>query len=149
MSRTNDKSLVAPAQTFSALRITEPVLAESKLGFIVTNGDPTGLTRNTLAGADFQYHNSHFAGGNILQSDLYYERTSSSKLGDDDAFGSGGSTSRTNRGADNFIVRQVGRNFAAGLGFCEPSRHPRLRSDAFREDALSRSVLALASIRRP
>lgn len=114
--RTNDRSLVAPAQTLSVLRVTEPVLAESKLGFIVTNGDPTGLTRNTLAGADFQYHNSQFAGGNILQSDFYYERSSSSKLGDDDAFGTGINFPNEPWGGQ-LIVRQVGRNFAPALGF--------------------------------
>jgi hypothetical protein len=54
------------AQNLSVLRITEPVLAESKVGIILTNGDPTGLSRNTLAGADFQYHNSHFGGGNAI-----------------------------------------------------------------------------------
>jgi hypothetical protein len=105
------------AQDLSVVRITEPVLAESKLGFIVTNGDPTGLTRNTLAGADFQYHNSHFGGGkNVLQSDVYYERSYSSKLGEDDAFG--GAINYPNEPwGGQFISRQVGRNFAPALGF--------------------------------
>ena len=117
------------AQTLSVLRITEPVLAESKLGFIVTNGDPTGLTRNTLAGADFQYRNSHFGGGNdILQSDLYYERSSSSSA----------RGRRCIRRRDQLSQRALGRTihlqaggqeFRAGIGFCEPPGHPRLRRD--------------------
>jgi hypothetical protein len=105
------------AQNLSVVRITEPVLAESKIGIIVTNGDPTGLTRNTLAGADFQYHNSHFRGSNdILQSDLYYERSSSSQVGDDDAFGAAINYPNEPWGGQ-FILRQVGRNFAPALGF--------------------------------
>ena len=112
-----NRTPTTPAQDLSVLRITEPVLAESKVGIIVTNGDPTGLTRNTLAGADFQYHNSHFGGGNdILQSDLYYERSSSSKLGDDDAFGAAINYPNEPWGGQ-FIFRQVGRNFAPALGF--------------------------------
>jgi hypothetical protein len=105
------------AQNLSVVRITEPVLAESKVGIIVTNGDPTGLTRNTLAGGDFQYRNSHFMGSNdILQSDLYYERSSSSKLGDDDAFGAAINYPNEPWGGQ-LILRQVGRNFAPALGF--------------------------------
>jgi hypothetical protein len=104
------------AQDLSVVRITEPVLAQSKLGFIVTNGDPTGLTRNTLAGADFQYYNSHVGGDNILQSDLYYERSSSSALGDDDAFGAAVNYPNEPWGGQ-LIFRQVGRNFAPALGF--------------------------------
>ena len=105
------------AQNLSVIRITEPVLAESKIGIIVTNGDPTGLSRNTLAGADFQYHNSHFGGGNaILQSDLYYERSSSSTVGDDDAFGAAVNYPNEPWGGQ-LIFRQVGTNFAPALGF--------------------------------
>ena len=35
--------------------MTRPVLGESRLGMIFTNGDPTGQSSNTVAGADFQY----------------------------------------------------------------------------------------------
>ena len=112
-----NRTPTTPAQDLSVLRLTEPVLAESKVGIILTNGDPTGLSRNTLAGADFQYRNSHFGGGNaILQSDLYYERTSSSTVGDDDAFG--GAVNYPNEPwGGQFIFRQVGTNFAPALGF--------------------------------
>src|SRR5207248_234555 len=52
----------------------------------------------------------------ILQSDLYYERSSSSKLGDDDAFGA--VINYPNEPwAGEFIFRQVGTNFAPALGF--------------------------------
>ena len=113
--RTNRKG-ATPGQTLSVLRTTASVLTESKVGIIVTNGDPTGLTRNTLAGADFQYRNSHFAGDDILQSDLYYERSSSSKLGDDDAFGAVINFPNEPWAGQAFF-KQVGSNFAPTLGF--------------------------------
>ena len=105
-----------PGQVLSVLRVTKQVLTESKLGFILTNGDPTGLSRNTLAGADFQYHNSHFGGDNIFQTDLYYEHSRSNKEGDDDAFGA--VVNYPNEPwAAQLIFRQVGDNFAPALGF--------------------------------
>jgi len=53
----------------SVARVTHPIFSESKVGFIVTNGDPTGLTQNTVAGLDVQYRDSNFLPGKILQSD--------------------------------------------------------------------------------
>jgi hypothetical protein len=114
-AHTNSKANT-PAQDLSVLRMTEPVLGESKVGFIVTNGDPTGLTRNTLAGADFQYLDSHFIGEDIFQGSLYYERSFSSALGQDDAFGSV-LNFPNEPWAGELIYRQVGQNFAPALGY--------------------------------
>jgi len=112
---TNRKG-TTPGQLLSAVRVTEPVLGESRVGFIFTDGDPTGLTRNTLAGADFQYRNSHLAGDNIFKSDVYYERSFSSALGQDDAFGA--VLDYPNEPwAGELIFRQIGRDFAPALGF--------------------------------
>ena len=114
-AHTNSK-LNTPAQDLSVVRLTEPVLGESKVGFIVTNGDPTGLTRNTLAGADFQYLDSHFIGDDILQGSLYYQRSYSSALGQDDSFG-GVLNFPNEPWAGELIYRQVGTNFDPALGY--------------------------------
>src|SRR5262249_17045725 len=37
-------------QLLSVLRMTTPVFDQSKVGMIITNGDPTGLTTNTVTG---------------------------------------------------------------------------------------------------
>ena len=60
-----EKSAGLPGKNFLALRVTQDILSESKLGMIFTNGSPTG-ERNTLAGADFRYATSSFAGGKNL-----------------------------------------------------------------------------------
>jgi len=52
-------------QNLAAVRMTQNLFAESKVGWIFTNGNPTG-GRNTLAGADFQYSTSRFLGGKNL-----------------------------------------------------------------------------------
>jgi hypothetical protein len=54
-----------PGRNFLALRVTQDILSESKIGLIFTNGSPTG-ERNTLAGADFRYATSRFAGDKNL-----------------------------------------------------------------------------------
>jgi hypothetical protein len=106
-------------QVLSVARVTHPVLAESKLGFIVTNGDPTGATENSVAGVDFQFRDSDFA-GKILQSDLYYERSFSSRFGDDDSFGAGLNFPNEPWGGQ-FVVKRVGTNFRPALGFVNRS----------------------------
>ena len=46
--------------------MTQNIFAQSKIGFIFTNGSPTG-ERNSLAGMDFKYSSSKFLGGkNIM-----------------------------------------------------------------------------------
>jgi hypothetical protein len=48
-------------QNLLAARMTQNIFAESKVGWIFTNGSPTGA-RNSLAGVDFQYSSSKFLG---------------------------------------------------------------------------------------
>jgi hypothetical protein len=52
-------------RNFLALRLTQDIFSESKVGMIFTNGSPTG-ERNTLAGVDFRYATSRFAGSKNL-----------------------------------------------------------------------------------
>ena len=103
-------------QVLSVARMTAPVLAESKVGVIFTNGDPTGETKNTVAGADFQYLNTNVLGGQVAQADFYYQRSFSDVHGDDDVWGV--SLNFPNEpwgGVAN--VKQVGTNYFPALGF--------------------------------
>ena len=103
-------------QLLSAARVTMPVFSESKLGLIVTNGDPTGLSENTVTGADFQLHDSNFLPGKILQGDFYYERSFSSVSGQDDSFGLQLDFPNEPWKA-SFRFKQVGERFDPALGF--------------------------------
>jgi hypothetical protein len=107
----------APQQLLSVARITRPVFSESKIGFIVTNGDPTGATDSTVAGVDFQYRNSNLFGADIIaQADLYYERSFSDTYGDDNSFGIAFNFPNEPWGG-RFRFKQVGENFRPALGF--------------------------------
>ena len=103
-------------QTLAAARITQQVLDQSKIGIVFTNGDPTGATENTVAGADFQYRNSTWFDGDTLKADFFYERSFSNVYGDDDTFGA--TISFPN---EPFSMRhsfkEVGENFFPALGF--------------------------------
>ncbi len=106
----------AGEQVLSAVRATVPVFDESKLGFIVTNGDPTGKSDNTVGGVDFQYRKSDFMGDKQFRADAYYEHSSSSMSGQDDSFGM--QIDLPNEPwSTYFRFKQVGANFDPALGF--------------------------------
>lgn len=107
---------ISDNQILSAARFTLPVFDQSKVGIVFTNGDPTGETENTVAGADFQYRNSTWFDGDTFQADFFYERSFSSAFGDDDAFGV--QLSYPNEPfSTRFQFKEVGANYAPALGF--------------------------------
>ncbi len=50
-----------PGRNLLAARVTQNIFAQSKIGWIFTNGSPTG-ERNSLLGMDFNYSSSKFLG---------------------------------------------------------------------------------------
>nr|WP_321441762.1 sugar-binding protein [uncultured Hyphomonas sp.] len=104
------------SQNLSVARATVDVLDQSRVGFIATNGDPTGLSDNTLAGADFSYRVPSLFGGGRMQADVFYQRTFSSTLEDDDSFGAKFDYPN-DKWAWNLEARQIGEDFAPALGF--------------------------------
>jgi hypothetical protein len=104
-------------EILSIARVTHPIFAESKFGFIVTNGDPTGLTSNTVAGVDFQYRNSNLFGSDkILQADAYWMRSFSSEAGDDDS-AAVAINFPNEPWLGDFLFKQIGESFLPALGF--------------------------------
>ncbi len=109
-------TLDAPGQVLSVARISRPILEESRIGFIMTNGDPTGATKNTVAGVDFQYRDSNLFGDKVFQSDFFYERSFSSEFGEDDAFGVV-LFFPNEPWAGRLRLKEVGASFEPALGF--------------------------------
>ena len=103
-------------QVLSVARVTAPLFGESKVGFIVTNGDPTGLSKNSVAGADIQLRDSNFRPGVVAQADFYYQRSFSSTKGDDDSYGAALNFPNEPWGGDAYF-KQIGADFAPALGF--------------------------------
>ena len=134
-----------PGQTLEVARVTHPVFEESKVGFMFSNGDPTGLTHNTVAGGDFQYRNSHVFGSNTFQADAYYTRSMSSDLGDDDSFGL--ALNYPNEPWNgNFRFKQVGENFAPALGFVSRPGIREYAGNFMRKDRYSDSLIRFTEL---
>jgi hypothetical protein len=103
-------------QFLSVARVSTPVLGTSKIGFIVSNGDPTGATRNSVAGADFQFRDPTLIPGKEVEADAYFQRSFSSKVGDDNAFGFDLNFPNEPWGGV-FKFKNIGENFDPALGF--------------------------------
>jgi len=104
------------SQVLSVARVSHPILESSKIGFVFTNGDPTGETENTVAGADFQYHTSHFLGDKQFEVDAGYLRSVSSQNGSDNEYLL--SVAYPNEPWSWSIdAREVGDDFTPALGF--------------------------------
>ena len=113
---TDDTPTGRGRQVLSVARVTHPMFAESKVGFVFTNGDPTGLTNNTVAGADFQYRNSNLFGNKVLQADTLYMRSFSSAARNDDS--AAVSLNFPNEPwSGDFLFKQIGADFTPALGF--------------------------------
>lgn len=107
-------------QTLSVVRASHSVLDESKLGFIFTNGDPTGNSNNSVVGGDFQYRNSHILGGNILNIDTSYLHSISSTNGQSEEYILG--VAYPNEPwYGRVYYRQIGSRFSPALGFINRS----------------------------
>jgi hypothetical protein len=109
-----DRTETAPGQLLSAFRVTRPMLEQSRLGFVFTNGDPTGETRNSVAGTDFQYRDTF--GDKTVLADVFYQRSFSDVHGDDDSFGAA-LAFPNEPWAGTFAFKEVGANFFPALGF--------------------------------
>ncbi len=112
---TNGTGDTKRSQVLNVMRLSAPI-GESKAGIVFTNGDPSGLSDNTVAGADFQYRDSNFLPGKILQSDFYYQRSFSDTRGDDDNWGVA-LTYPNEPFQTELHVKQIGTNFFPALGF--------------------------------
>lgn len=100
-------------------RITSNVLSESKIGAIVTAGDPNSETDSTLAGVDFAYRNTRFSDTHTLTGDFWYEQTDTDGVvGDDKAFNLESQLSTQGTGFSGSIrYSYFGEQFDPAMGF--------------------------------
>ena len=98
-------------------RVAMNLLGESKLGAIVTNGDPNSNDRNTLVGTDFNYRNSQFLDNRVLEGRLWYQRSISEDVGGKES-AYGATLSYPNDRVNWFVnYRVLEENFNPALGF--------------------------------
>jgi hypothetical protein len=106
-----------PADNLSVLRAKAGVLEESTLGAIVTEGNPSGDLHNSLAGIDFQYHNTRLPGGRTLDADVWYQQSDTEGVDSDQAsFGVGVRVPTSEGLRGRLEYREVEGNFNPALG---------------------------------
>ena len=117
-----DKTDNIEAETLSVARLSADILEESRIGAILTHGDPDGTGRNTLAGVDFQYQNANLFNRGRFLADFFYQRSFSNDVHgpaagkDDDMLG-------FFLGYPNDLLRwfisgkEIGKRFEPALGF--------------------------------
>ncbi len=105
------------SQNLAVGRVAVNLFGESKLGAIVTNGDPNSNENNTLVGTDFNYRNSHFLGNRVLEGRLWYQHSFSQGV-DDEEMAYGATLSYPNDRVNWFVnYREIEENFNPALGF--------------------------------
>ncbi|HEY7671776.1 MAG TPA: sugar-binding protein [Gammaproteobacteria bacterium] len=106
-----------PADNLSVIRAKAGVLEESTLGFIVTEGNPSGDLHNSLAGIDFQYHNTRLPGGRTLDADAWYQESDTEGVDSDQAsFGVGVRVPTSEGIRGRLEYREFEANFNPALG---------------------------------
>ena len=99
-------------------RVSADVLAESSVGMVFTDGDPATNGDNSLAGLDFQYLNTRFAGGRTLEATAWYQQSSTpGRQGDDAAYAVGFDIPNAQGWRGGASFKELGRNFNPALGF--------------------------------
>jgi hypothetical protein len=113
--RTNGNG-TTDGQFLSVARASMPIFNSSKIGLIFTNGDPTGVTQNSVVGTDFQFRDPTLIPGKEIQGDAYFQHSFSSGVGNDNAFGF--ELNFPNEPWNgNFKFKNIGENFDPALGF--------------------------------
>ena len=115
--RQDEYANVEPTDLFVG-RVAANVLAESALGLIVTDGDPLSNVDNSVAGVDFRYQNTRLPNGRSLESEAWYQQSSTDgRDGDDAAWGVRMWSPNTARFKGGIGIKEIQRNFNPALGF--------------------------------
>lgn len=106
------------ASTLMVSRVSANVLAESNVGFVITDGDPTSNRDNTVFGTDFRYLNTRLPSGTALEGDAWYMQSQTpGMVGDDAAWGLGLRSPNNQGWRGGFGVKEIQKNFNPAMGF--------------------------------
>lgn len=115
----NLTDIIDPTNAIVA-RISQPIFAESKIGFIITDGNPAENQDNSLYGLDFQYRDTEFYGGKSLDAIVLAQKTNDPDFDDKQASYSAAISisgqSGWQGGLEYFVVEE---NYSPGLGFTQ------------------------------
>ena len=112
-----DSSGAVDARNLLVARGKWNLLRESRVGFIVTHGDPNSNASNTVWGTDLRLRSNRILGDQILQLDAWFERShSSAGVGSDNAYGLQ-LAYPNDRWQGELAFQRIGDRFHPALGF--------------------------------
>jgi hypothetical protein len=112
------RSAVAPARNFLVARTKGNFWSQSYLGVLLTNGEPTGKSRNTQVGVDLKIATADlFQRGKNFRSLFYGSKTSTPGRRGDDRFWGGEIVYPNDLIYVWYRWRFIGRNYHPALGF--------------------------------
>ena len=115
--RQDESPGVEPSNLFVG-RVAANVLAESAVGIIVTDGNPQSNLDNSVAGVDFRYQNTRLPNGRSLESEAWYQQSSTEgRNGDDGAWGVRVWSPNTAGLKGGVGIKEVQADFNPALGF--------------------------------
>ncbi len=117
-----DAQLTGDSDNLFVGRISRNVLGESRVGIIVTNGDPESSTGNSLFGADFQFRDGDWRGtGRVLESNWWFQNSFTD--GEDGAEAAWGAELRypNDRHSWTLGYKELQGGFKPALGFVNRS----------------------------
>jgi hypothetical protein len=109
-----------PADTLSVARAKLGVLDESNIGIITTQGSPTQVLDNSLAGIDFSYRNTRLPGNRSIESEFWYQQSDTESIdGEDSAYGMSFRVPSSQGFRGIVQYRELERQFNPALGFVD------------------------------
>lgn len=103
-------------------RAAANILEESTVGIIVTDGDPRSNSGNSLVGIDLRYANTRLPGGRALETDLWYQESSTEGIdGNDSAFGLRIRAPNSTGFRGQLGFKRIEENFFPALGYVNRS----------------------------
>ena len=103
-------------------RIAANVLRESSVGMIFTDGNPNSNVDNSLVGFDFRYQNTTLGDGKAIQSELWYQQSTTEGIDSEDAAYGFRLAAPNNEGwRGELTYQQFQENFDPALGFVNRS----------------------------
>ena len=107
-----------PADNATVARVSANLLAESNIGMIVTEGDPSSDIDNSLVGMDFLYRNSRLPGGRLVEVNAWLQKSDTEGVhGKQNAYGFRASMPNSSGFRGGFRFVHLEDNFNPGLGF--------------------------------
>ncbi|MCG8414732.1 MAG: carbohydrate binding family 9 domain-containing protein [Pseudomonadales bacterium] len=111
-------------------RISANILEDSRVGFILTDGDPASDLDNSVAGVDFQYINNQLPNNRRMSGTVFYQQSDTEGLdGDDSSYGISVALPASQGFRTRFGYKVVEENFNPAMGFVNNANIEDLTAD--------------------